>query len=122
MSQLKSIEFSLETIFETTESCSYIFKQATSSCDHLKHRIVQYTFLDMASYLGEGANGAEGDKWAAVLENLIKFPSAFSVPPSQIKLTQAGYKDHNYIFKWQFAVSIVIGSRPLGNFIPLNVK
>ena len=57
---------------------------AASSCvDHLKHRIVQYTFLDMASYL------ANGDKWAAVLENLIKFPSAFSVPPSQIKLTQA---------------------------------
>ena len=43
---------------------------------------MQYAFLDMASYLA-------GDKWAAVLENLIKFPSAFSVPPSQIKLTQA---------------------------------
>ena len=57
---------------------------------------MQYTFLDMASYLGEGANGVEGDKWAGVLENLIKFPSAFSVPPSQIKLTQAGYKDRNY--------------------------
>ena len=46
---------------------------------------MQYTFLDMASYLGgdnaAAANG--GEKWAAVLENLIKFPSAFSVPPSQ---------------------------------------
>ena len=48
----------------------------------------------MASYLGDAVNGDDnaggGDKWAAVLENLIKFPSAFSVPPSQIKLTQVG--------------------------------
>ena len=63
-----------------------ISREQRNSCDHLKHRIVQYTFLDMASYLGD----ANGDKWAAVLENLIKFPSAFSVPPSQIKLTQVG--------------------------------
>ncbi|TRY74821.1 hypothetical protein TCAL_05664 [Tigriopus californicus] len=47
-----------------------------------KHRIVQYLFLDIASYL-------HGDKWAYLIDNLIKFPSAFSVPPSIIKLTQA---------------------------------
>jgi hypothetical protein len=49
----------------------------------LKHRIVQYLFLDIASYL------SGGDKWSGLVENLIKFPSAFSVTPSLIKLTQA---------------------------------
>lgn len=47
-----------------------------------KHRIVQYLFLDIASILS-------GDKWSELIESLIKFPSAFSVPPSLIKLTQA---------------------------------
>ena len=47
-----------------------------------KHRIIQYIFLDLASYLN-------GDKWSEMVENLIKFPSAFNVPPSMIKLTQA---------------------------------
>eukprot|EP00095_Tigriopus_kingsejongensis_P000853 maker-scaffold1106_size62344-snap-gene-0.11 protein:Tk00853 transcript:maker-scaffold1106_size62344-snap-gene-0.11-mRNA-1 annotation:"protein elys" len=47
-----------------------------------KHRIVQYLFLDIASYL-------HGEQWTDLIDHLIKFPSAFSVPPSIIKLTQA---------------------------------
>jgi len=46
-----------------------------------RHRIVQYVFHDMANCLG--------DKWNDLVNNLIKFPAAFSVPPSLIKLTQA---------------------------------
>ncbi len=32
---------------------------------------------------------SEDDKWTVLVNNLIKFPSAFGIPPSQIKLTQA---------------------------------
>ena len=46
-----------------------------------RHRIVQYLFLDMSDCLGE--------KWNHLVNKLIKFPAAFSVPPSMIKLTQA---------------------------------
>ena len=46
-----------------------------------RHRIVQYLFHDMANCLSE--------KWNDLIHNLIKFPAAFSVPPSFIKLTHA---------------------------------
>ena len=46
-----------------------------------RHRIVQYLFHDMTNTLG--------DKWNDLIHNLIKFPAAFSVPPSFIKLTHA---------------------------------
>lgn len=52
-----------------------------------KHRIVQYLFLDMASCLSK--KESQSDEEMAIVENLIKYPSAFSVPPSIIKLTQA---------------------------------
>ena len=50
----------------------------------LKHRIVQYLFLDIAAHV----NGSN-EQLAPLVEHLIKFPSAFSLPPSLIKLTQA---------------------------------
>lgn len=53
-----------------------------TSLDHLKHRIVQYLFFDIVCYLC-------GDKWTRLIGDLIKFPSAFNLPPSLIKLTQA---------------------------------
>merc|ERR1719392_216023 len=46
-----------------------------------RHRIVQYLFHDMTNTLG--------DKWNDLVHTLIKFPAAFSVPPSLIKLTHA---------------------------------
>ena len=45
-------------------------------------RLVQYFFLDLAHLLTE-------EMWMDLVDNLIKFPSAFSLPPSIIKLTQA---------------------------------
>ncbi len=42
---------------------------------------MQYFFLDLAHLLEE-------EVWADLVDNLIKFPSAFSLPPSIIKLTQ----------------------------------
>ena len=52
----------------------------------IKHRLVQYLFLDMASCLSKKEPQSEEE--LAIVDNLIKFPSAFSVPPSFIKLTQ----------------------------------
>ncbi|KAK3879519.1 hypothetical protein Pcinc_015928 [Petrolisthes cinctipes] len=46
-----------------------------------KHRIVQYLFLDLASLLTDG--------YVRVVEELVKYPSSFSLSPSLIKLTQA---------------------------------
>ncbi|XP_076032240.1 uncharacterized protein LOC143020018 isoform X2 [Oratosquilla oratoria] len=46
-----------------------------------KHRIVQYLFLDLASLLSDG--------FVNVVEELVKFPSSFSLSPSLIKLSQA---------------------------------
>ncbi|KAG0728092.1 Protein ELYS [Chionoecetes opilio] len=46
-----------------------------------KHRIVQYLFLDLASLLSDG--------YVRVVEELVKYPSSFSLSPSLIKLTQA---------------------------------
>ncbi|ROT67431.1 Protein ELYS [Penaeus vannamei] len=46
-----------------------------------KHRIVQYLFLDLASLLSDG--------YTRVVEELVKYPSSFSLSPSHIKLTQA---------------------------------
>nr|XP_045604615.1 protein ELYS-like isoform X1 [Procambarus clarkii] len=46
-----------------------------------KHRIVQYLFLDLASLLSDG--------YVRVVEELVKYPSSFSLSPSHIKLTQA---------------------------------
>ena len=45
-------------------------------------RLVQYFFLDLAHLLTE-------EMWMDLVDNLIKIPSAFSLPPSIIKLTQA---------------------------------
>ena len=60
----------------------------------VKHRIVQYLFLDMASCLSkkEVQQDDDADEEAVFVENLIRFPSAFSVPPSYIKLTQVSLK------------------------------
>ncbi|XP_069945568.1 protein ELYS isoform X3 [Cherax quadricarinatus] len=46
-----------------------------------KHRIVQYLFLDLASLLSDG--------YVRIVEELVKYPSSFSLSPSHIKLTQA---------------------------------
>ena len=47
-----------------------------------KLRLVQYFFLDLAHLLPQ-------DQFPDLVDSLIKFPSAFSLPPSVIKLTQA---------------------------------
>ncbi|XP_018025653.1 protein ELYS [Hyalella azteca] len=47
----------------------------------LKHRIVQYLFLDLSSILSDGFSSA--------VEQLIKFPASAKLSPSIIKLTQA---------------------------------
>ena len=65
---------------------SYLVHSSQPSDLMIKHRLVQYLFLDMASCLSKKER--QTDEEAAVVENLIKFPSAFSVPPSVIKLTQ----------------------------------
>ena len=72
-----------------------------------RHRIVQYLFLDMASCLGE--------KWNHLVNNLIKFPAAFSVPPSLIKLTQAFWLlDHG---DFEEAMVMLLDPLILGNDI-----
>ena len=65
-------------------SCYLIQNQDCS--DLIVHRIVQYLFLDMASCLSK--KETQSDEEIGIVENLIKYPSAFSVPPSFIKLTQ----------------------------------
>ena len=47
----------------------------------LKHRIVQYLFMDLSSILTDGFSSA--------VEQLIKFPASAKLSPSIIKLTQA---------------------------------
>ena len=47
-----------------------------------KLRLVQYFFLDLAHLLPQ-------DQFPDLVDSLNKFPSAFSLPPSVIKLTQA---------------------------------
>ena len=46
-----------------------------------KLRLVQYFFLDLA-------HASPPDQINHLVDNLVKFPSAFSLPPSLIKLTQ----------------------------------
>ena len=65
-------------------SCYLIQNQDCS--DLIVHRIVQYLFLDMASCLSK--KETQTDEEIGIVENLIKYPSAFSVPRSFIKLTQ----------------------------------
>uniref|UniRef100_A0A0K2TSW4 AT hook containing transcription factor 1 [Strongylocentrotus purpuratus] n=2 Tax=Lepeophtheirus salmonis TaxID=72036 RepID=A0A0K2TSW4_LEPSM len=48
-----------------------------------KHRIIHYLFLDIAD------KRCNEEMWNEMIDRLIQFPSAFSVPPSIIKLTQA---------------------------------
>jgi hypothetical protein len=48
-------------------------------------RLVQYFFLDLAHLL-------DPEMWMDLVDNLIKFPSAFSLPPSIIKLTQVCHR------------------------------
>ena len=63
-----------------------IHKNDDESDDFNAHRLIQYFFLDIASLM----ETQEEDGWNDLIsESLIKFPSAFSVPPSLIKLTQA---------------------------------
>ena len=64
---------------------SYLIKTNDNNFN-LKHRLVQYVFLDMASCMSKKDDQTENEHM--FVENLIKFPSAFSVPPSIIKLTQ----------------------------------
>jgi len=64
-----------------------------------KLRLVQYFFLDLAHLLPP-------DQFPELVDSLIKFPSAFSLPPSVIKLTQAFWLlDHE---DWEEAVSMML--------------
>eukprot|EP00092_Neocalanus_flemingeri_P083538 GFUD01104869.1.p1 GENE.GFUD01104869.1~~GFUD01104869.1.p1 ORF type:complete len:2801 (+),score=928.21 GFUD01104869.1:744-8405(+) len=64
-----------------------------------KLRLVQYFFLDLAHLLPP-------DQFPDLVDSLIKFPSAFSLPPSVIKLTQAFWLlDHE---DWEEAVSMML--------------
>ena len=64
-----------------------------------KLRLVQYFFLDLAHLLNQ-------DLHPELVDSLIKFPSAFSLPPSIIKLTQAFWLlDHE---DWEDSVSIML--------------
>ncbi|XP_023712052.1 protein ELYS [Cryptotermes secundus] len=49
---------------------------------HVKHSIVIYVFLDLAGLL-------ESRRYTAAINQFIKFPSAFRLTPSFIKITQA---------------------------------
>ena len=110
-------------------SCYLIQNQGCS--DLMVHRIVQYLFLDMASCLSK--KDTQTDKEIEIVENLIKYPSAFSVPPSFIKLTQVS-KDilHDKIRIWnnlfyvalnlkclKKAEKIVCSSVPSCLFVPI---
>ncbi len=53
-----------------------------------KHRLIQYLFLDLASCLTNNSSNRD-DGNSVIVESLIKFPSAFGMPNSVIKLTQA---------------------------------
>lgn len=71
----------------------------TDSPAPAKIRLVQYFFLDLAHLLTE-------EVWADLVDNLIKFPSAFSLPPSIIKLTQAFWLlDHE---DWEDSVCMML--------------
>ena len=64
-----------------------------------KLRLVQYFFLDLAHLLDQ-------DAYPELVDSLIKFPSAFSLPPSIIKLTQAFWLlDHE---DWEDSVAIML--------------
>ena len=52
---------------------------------------MQYFFLDLAHLLPEEEN-------PGLVDSLIKFPSAFSLPPSLIKLTQVQHYDMCIMF------------------------
>ena len=68
-----------------------------------KLRLVQYFFLDLAHLLNQ-------DLHPELVDSLIKFPSAFSLPPSIIKLTQAFWLlDHE---DWEDSVSIMLDPEP----------
>ena len=56
-----------------------------------KLRLVQYFFLDLAHLLPAEEN-------PGLVDSLIKFPSAFSLPPSLIKLTQVQHSDMCIMF------------------------
>ena len=64
-----------------------------------KLRLVQYFFLDLAHLLPQ-------HQFPDLVDSLIKFPSAFSLPPSIIKLTQAFWLlDHE---DWEDSVSMML--------------
>ena len=64
-----------------------------------KLRLVQYFFLDLAHLLPQ-------KQFPDLVDSLIKFPSAFSLPPSIIKLTQAFWLlDHE---DWEDSVSMML--------------
>ena len=64
-----------------------------------KLRLVQYFFLDLA-------HSSPPDQLNDLVDNLVKFPSAFSLPPSLIKLTQAFWLlDHE---DWEEGVSMML--------------
>ena len=72
----------------------------------LKHRFIQYLFLDLASCLTANGSSHSND---AVVDTLVKFPSAFGVPPSLIKLTQAfwlvDHEDFEEVTIWTFLLT-----------------
>ena len=80
---------------------SYLIKTDDKNIN-LKHRLIQYIFLDMASCLSKKEEQTENE--LIFVENLIKFPSAFSVPPSIIKLTQAFWLLDNEDFEEALAM------------------
>ena len=64
-----------------------------------KLRLVQYFFLDLAHLLPQ-------KQFPELVDSLIKFPSAFSLPPSIIKLTQAFWLlDHE---DWEDSVTMML--------------
>jgi hypothetical protein len=64
-------------------------------------RLVQYFFLDLAHLL-------DPEMWMDLVDNLIKFPSAFSLPPSIIKLTQVSYPVFHSLLHLLFVFSFPI--------------
>ncbi len=71
-----------------------------------KHRLIQYLFLDLASCL---TNNSDNESNSSIVESLIKFPSAFGMPPSVIKLTQAFWLvDHEDFDEVQISFFLLI--------------
>ena len=73
-----------------------------------KLRLVQYFFLDLA-------HASPPDQINHLVDNLVKFPSAFSLPPSLIKLTQViSASSLSWLETAMFSGFLAAGPRGLG--------